>query len=64
MFSPYRLDNSMVPYRQIRADFDRDSIVIYFYRPGQQFTYLGGPPSPFVNQIKMAAAVSHFIVIC
>ncbi len=29
VFFLYRLDSSMVPYRQIRADFDRDSIVIY-----------------------------------
>ena len=28
-----------------------------FYRPGQTFTYLGGPPSPFGSQIKLAAGV-------
>jgi hypothetical protein len=30
-------------------------LTVAFYRPGQTFTYLGGPPSPFEGQIKMAA---------
>ncbi len=30
---------------------------VAFYRPGQTFTFLGGPPSPFESQIKLAADV-------
>ncbi len=37
-----------------RAEPVRD-LTIAFYRPGQTFTYLGGPPSPFGSQIKLAA---------
>ncbi|MCU0874154.1 MAG: beta-galactosidase [Pirellulaceae bacterium] len=37
-----------------RAEPARD-LTIAFYRPGQTFTYLGGPPSPFGSQIKLAA---------
>jgi len=40
----------------IRAEPAR-KLTIAFYHPGQQFTFLGGPPSPFVTQIKMAADV-------
>lgn len=32
-------------------------LTVAFYRPGQTFTYLGGPPSPFESQIKLAADV-------
>lgn len=32
-------------------------LTVAFYRPGQTFTYLGGPPSPFGSQIKLAADV-------
>jgi hypothetical protein len=32
-------------------------LTVAFYRPGQTFTFLGGPAGPFVNQIKMAAEV-------
>jgi hypothetical protein len=39
-----------------KAEPARD-LTVAFYRPGQTFTYLGGPPSPFEGQIKMAAAV-------
>lgn len=39
-----------------RADTTRD-LTVAFYRPGQPFTYLGGPPSPFGSQIKLAAGV-------
>ncbi|MCL4206026.1 MAG: beta-galactosidase [Pirellulaceae bacterium] len=37
-----------------RAEPARD-LTVAFYRPGQAFTYLGGPPSPFSRQIKLAA---------
>jgi len=37
-----------------RAQPARD-LTVAFYRPGQTFTYLGGPPSPFGSQIKLAA---------
>ncbi len=37
-----------LPERQIR---------VAFYRPGRQFVHLGGPPDPFVRQIKLAADV-------
>jgi beta-galactosidase len=39
-----------------RAEPARD-LTVAFYRPGQTFTYLGGPPSPFGRQIKLAADV-------
>lgn len=39
-----------------QAEPARD-LTVAFYRPGQTFTYLGGPPSPFESQIKLAAAV-------
>jgi hypothetical protein len=39
-----------------RAEPARD-LTVAFYRPGQTFTYLGGPPSPFKSQIKLAANV-------
>lgn len=39
-----------------RAEPARD-LTVAFYRPGQTFTYLGGPPSPFARQIKLAADV-------
>jgi len=35
---------------------------IAFYRPGATFTFLGGPPSPFIEQIKMAAEVGIDLV--
>lgn len=38
----------------VRAEPAR-GLTIAFYRPGQEYTFLGGPPSPFVSQIKMAA---------
>lgn len=41
----------------VRAEPAR-KLVVAFYRPGQQFTFLGGPPDPFVSQIKLAADVS------
>jgi len=37
-----------------RADRPRD-LTIAFYRPGQTFVYLGGPPGVFDAQIKLAA---------
>jgi len=39
-----------------RAEPARD-LTVAFYRPGQTFTYLGGPPSSFGRQIKLAANV-------
>ncbi len=33
------------------------NLTIALYRPGESFVYLGGPPSPFESQIKLAAAV-------
>ncbi len=39
-----------------RAEPARD-LTLAFYRPGQTFTYLGGPPSPFSRQIQLAADV-------
>jgi len=45
----------------VRAEPQRE-LTIAFYRPGQQFTFLGGPPNPFVNQIKMAAAAGVNLV--
>jgi hypothetical protein len=38
-----------------RADPARD-LTIGFYRPGEVFVYLGGPPGPFAAQIRLAAA--------
>jgi len=38
------------------------SCLVAFYRPGEQFVYLGGPPSPFVEEIKLAAAAGVHIV--
>jgi hypothetical protein len=38
-----------------RADPERD-VSINFYRPGATFVHLGGPPSRFESQIKLAAA--------
>ena len=38
-----------------RADPAR-GLTIAFYRPGQTFTFLGGPPGVFPEQIKLAAA--------
>ncbi len=32
-------------------------VVVAFYRPGAVFTFLGGPPGVFENQIKLAADV-------
>ncbi|HUT88467.1 MAG TPA: beta-galactosidase [Thermoguttaceae bacterium] len=40
----------------VRAEPDR-GLTVAFYRPGQQFVHLGGPPSPFDGQIKLAADV-------
>ena len=40
----------------VRAEPAR-TLTIAFYRPGQTFTYLGGPPSCFASQIKLSAAV-------
>jgi len=37
-----------------RAEPARE-LTIAFYRPGDPFTFLGGPASPFFNEIKMAA---------
>ena len=37
-----------------RAEPARE-LTIAFYRPGPTYTYLGGPPSPFGSQIKLAA---------
>ena len=39
-----------------RAEPARD-LTVALYCPGNPFIYLGGPPSPFEAQIKMAAAV-------
>ena len=39
----------------VRAEPAR-TLTIAFYRPGHTFTYLGGPPSCFTSQIKLAAA--------
>jgi len=30
-------------------------LTLAFYRPGEPFVYLGGPPTPFVEQIRLAA---------
>ncbi len=38
----------------LRADPARD-VAINFYRPGATFVHLGGPPSRYENQIKLAA---------
>ena len=38
----------------VRAEPARE-LTVAFYRPGQPFVFLGGPPSPFVSEIKMAA---------
>ena len=38
------------------------TLTLAFYRPGEPFTFLGGPPSCFENQIKLAAAVGVDIV--
>jgi hypothetical protein len=40
----------------VRAEPERD-VMIAFYRPGATFTFLGGPPSPFEAQIRLAAQV-------
>ncbi|MGI6416104.1 MAG: class I SAM-dependent methyltransferase [Thermoguttaceae bacterium] len=45
----------------VRAEPAR-KLTVAFYRPGQPFTFLGGPPGPFVNQIKMAAEVGVDLV--
>jgi len=37
-------------------------LTVAFYRPGQTFTFLGGPPSPLVAQIRMAADVGIDLV--
>lgn len=39
----------------IKVDHPR-AVQIAFYRPGTTFTFLGGPPSPFESQIKLAAS--------
>jgi len=39
-----------------RADAPRE-LWVALYRPGNPFVYLGGPPGPFEEQIKLAAAV-------
>ncbi len=41
-----RLQAKAVPARTLNVDF---------YRPGQPFIHLGGPPDPFIAEIKMAA---------
>ncbi len=41
---------------------ERRELTLAFYRPGQQFTYLGGPPGPFAKQIKMAGEVGVDLV--
>jgi beta-galactosidase len=40
----------------VRAEPARD-LTIAFYRPGQTFVFLGGPPGAFETQIKLAAGV-------
>lgn len=45
----------------IRAEPARN-MTIAFYRPGAQFALLGGPASPFVEQIKLAAGVGVDLV--
>jgi len=40
----------------VRAE-PRRELTVALYRPGQPFVLLGGPPSPFEEQIKLAAAV-------
>jgi beta-galactosidase len=40
----------------IRSEQKRN-LALAFYRPGEHFTYLGGPPSCFESQIKLAADV-------
>jgi len=40
----------------VRADPAR-RLTLAFYRPGNPFVYLGGPPTPFVEQIRLAADV-------
>jgi beta-galactosidase len=44
-----------------RAEPARD-LTVAFYRPGQTFAYLGGPPSPFGSQIKLAAGAGVDLV--
>lgn len=45
----------------IKAQPARD-VTVAFYRPGTQFTYLGGPPGPFEREIRLAmAAKVNFI---
>lgn len=39
-----------------QADRPRE-ITVAFYRPGQPYVYLGGPPGPMVSQIRLAAEV-------
>ena len=38
----------------LRSSVRRD-VTIAFYRPGSAFVYLGGPPGPYENQIRLAA---------
>ena len=45
----------------VRAEPARN-LTISFYRPGTQYVFLGGPSSPFVEQIKLAAAVGVDLV--
>ncbi len=45
----------------VRAEPAR-KMTVAFYRPGQPYTFLGGPPSPFVSEIKMAAEVGVNLV--
>ncbi len=40
----------------VKTDAERE-LQIGFYRPGETYTYLGGPPGVFGEQVKLAAAV-------
>jgi len=40
----------------VRADPAR-TLTVAFYRPGKTFVRLGGPPTPFVEEIRLAAEV-------
>ncbi|HEX3656812.1 MAG TPA: hypothetical protein VHV55_13430 [Pirellulales bacterium] len=47
----------------VRASAARD-LVVAFYQPGQPFLYLGGPSTPFENQIHLAAEAGIDFVSC
>ncbi len=45
----------------VRSEQQRN-LTLAFYRPGEQFTFLGGPPGCFESQIKLAADVGVDLV--